>query len=462
MAQLPDVSRTRIQIAHRRRPRAGRAVSRKKPSHHVEPGEAVTVEIPAPPPAGRGAGSDSARYFYEDEDIAVINKPAGMIVHPGAGADTGTMVAALLHRFRREHGLSTVGGPLRPGIVHRLDKDTSGAMVIARNRRRSRKLVEDFRDAQVEKTYVALLARKMQRRNGHDRPARRARSAPPLAHDGAPPRRPRSPHGLARAPAARRVHAVEADLHTGRTHQIRVHFSALGAPSWATRSTARRGRSASGASFLPPLGRNFLHAARVAFDHPRTEKRIEVRAPLPPELVAYLRALGRVGEIADPAVIDAALKELPIITRVKAPHPIAVPSVSFLAVLSAELSLFLRARNRLRRATPPPPPATSGDAPAQNPEQTPAKPATPQATTAADHRHHGPGASGRHRDGPSPRISSPISTKTISKCSKTARRRTFASLAARPTCLCASACCSTLRTAFARAWNSKRKPPSTF
>ena len=155
-AQFPDVSRTHVQtLIDEGRVRVSGVT--KKPSHHLESGETITVEIPAPPLPGVEAENIPLDILYEDEDIAIVNKPAGMIVHPGAGADTGTLVAALLHRFGVEKGLSSVGGPLRPGIVHRLDKGTSGAIVIARNDAAHLKLVEDFRDRRVQKTYLTLL-----------------------------------------------------------------------------------------------------------------------------------------------------------------------------------------------------------------------------------------------------------------------------------------------------------------
>ncbi|HXJ16069.1 MAG TPA: RluA family pseudouridine synthase, partial [Candidatus Polarisedimenticolia bacterium] len=155
-SQLADLSRSRIQsLMQEGRVWVDGVV--RKASHRVETGEAVTVEIPPAPPAGVEAESIPLEVLYEDEDVAVVNKPAGMIVHPGAGVGTGTMVAALLDRYGGMEGLSTVGGPLRPGIVHRLDKGTSGAIVVARNDAAHRKLVEDFRERRVEKTYVALL-----------------------------------------------------------------------------------------------------------------------------------------------------------------------------------------------------------------------------------------------------------------------------------------------------------------
>jgi 23S rRNA pseudouridine1911/1915/1917 synthase len=280
----------------------------RKASHRVEPGERITVEIPPAPPAGVEAEPIPIEILYEDADLAVINKPAGMIVHPGAGADAGTLVAALLHRFGGIGGLSTVGGPLRPGIVHRLDKGTSGAVVIARTDEAHRRLVEDFRDRLVQKTYVALLhgrikgdagaiefpiARDLHRRS---RMTARRREGRPARTDWR---------------ARLRIDGftfVEAGLHTGRTHQIRVHFSALGCPVVGDTLYGAPRQERVGSELLPTLERNFLHAARVAFEHPRTGERIDVRAPLPAELRDYLLALGRAAK-ADPSSIDALLRE---------------------------------------------------------------------------------------------------------------------------------------------------------
>jgi 23S rRNA pseudouridine1911/1915/1917 synthase len=279
-----------------------------KPSYRVESGDSITVEIPAAPPAGVEAEPISLDVLYEDADIAVINKPAGMIIHPGAGADTGTMVAALLHRFGGMPGLSSVGGPLRPGIVHRLDKGTSGAVVIARTDAAHKTLVEEFRDRMVRKTYVALLHGKIQGEKGT--------IDLPVARDL---------HRRSRMTARRRegreartdwrvrlnlpgFTLVEADLHTGRTHQIRVHFSALGCPVVGDTLYGAPRQERIGSELLPELGRNFLHAARLVFLHPKTNKEIEVRAPLPPELVAYVQAVARAAS-GNASTLDASLRD---------------------------------------------------------------------------------------------------------------------------------------------------------
>lgn len=303
---LPDLSRSRVQslIEEARVTVDG---SPRKASHHVAAGESITVEIPPPPPSRVEPEAIPLEILYKDEDVAVVNKPAGMIVHPGAGAHSGTMVAALLSRFGGSAGLSSVGGPLRPGIVHRLDKDTSGALVVALNDAAHQRLAEEFSERQVEKTYLALLhgnikgnagvidmpiARDLRRRSRMTARRREGRAARTdwrvlLRVDG--------------------FTLVEAGLHTGRTHQIRVHFSTLGCPVVGDTLYGAPRRERVGPALLPELGRNFLHAARVAFAQPRTGKCIEVRAPLPPELREYLVALAAALQF-NYGSIDAALR----------------------------------------------------------------------------------------------------------------------------------------------------------
>lgn len=311
-AQLRDVSRSRVQLLiDEGRVRVDGAAM--KPSYRLEPGDTVAVEMPAPPAAGVEPEEISLQILYEDEDIAVVNKPAGMIVHPGAADESGTLVAALLSRFGAP-GLSTVGGPKRLGIVHRLDKGTSGAVVIARTDIAHLRLIEEFRDRRVQKTYVALL-------HGKPKPEAGAGSESgsiqlPVARDLRRRSRmtARRREGREARTDWRALHRIdgftliEAHLHTGRTHQIRVHFSALGSPVVGDTlyGAPRQERVAS--RLLPPLGRNFLHAARIAFTHPRTGTPVDVRAPLPDELAGYLRQLGEAaGE--SPASIDAVLRE---------------------------------------------------------------------------------------------------------------------------------------------------------
>ena len=303
--ELPELSRSRIQsFIDEGRVRVNGAAP--KASQRVQAGETIAIEIPPAAPAGVEPEPIALDVIYEDDDIAVINKPANMIVHPGAGKDAGTLVAALLHHFGGADALSNVGGPLRPGIVHRLDKGTSGAMVIARNDAAHKKLVEEFRDRQVQKTYVALLHGRAKGESGRidmpiARDLRRRTRMTTRRREGRP----------ARTDWRVRLRLdgftlVEADLHTGRTHQIRAHFSALGTPVVGdTVYGAPLQERVSGKS-LAPLGRNFLHAARIAFEHPRTGELVEFRAPLPHELRSYFRALAAaVGISVDDSSLNA-------------------------------------------------------------------------------------------------------------------------------------------------------------
>ncbi len=303
-AQFPELSRTRLQeLVDEGHVRVEGRTSKR--SHRVEAGETVEIEIPPPPSPEVRPEAVPLEVLYAAEEVAVVNKPAGMIVHPGAAASAGTLVSALLHRFGK---LSAVGGPLRPGIVHRLDKGTSGALLVARSDAAHRSLVEQFRERRIKKTYLALLHGKIKGQSG--------RIELPVARDL---------HRRSRMTARRRegrpartdwrvrmrldsFTLVEADLHTGRTHQLRVHFSALGHPVVGDTLYGAPRVARVGPVTLPPLGRNFLHAARIRFVHPRSGKPVEVRAPLPPELRGYLRQLQQALGVGS-ASIDAALRE---------------------------------------------------------------------------------------------------------------------------------------------------------
>jgi len=305
--QLPEMSRTHIQTLME----VGRVLvdgAAMKPSHKVEEGSIVVIDVPPASVPGVQAENIPLDVLYEDADIAVINKPAGMIVHPGAGEDTGTLVAALLHHFGGADGLSTIGGVLRPGIVHRLDKETSGVIVIARNDAAHEKLVEEFQARTVDKTYIALLHGKMKGESGSiDLPV--ARDLNRRARMTSRRREGRE----ARTDWKTRLHLdgftlIEAGLHTGRTHQIRVHFSTFGCPVVGDTLYGAPKQERVAGALLPPLERNFLHSARIAFTHPRTGERMRFRAPIAPELVDYLHLLGKATK-ASPASIDLALKE---------------------------------------------------------------------------------------------------------------------------------------------------------
>jgi 23S rRNA pseudouridine1911/1915/1917 synthase len=238
-----------------------------------------------------------------DDDFVIVNKPAGMVVHAGAGHARGTLVNALLHRLGK---LSEAGGALRPGIVHRLDRETSGAMVVARNDRAHEHLSDQFRTRNVRKIYLALVHGKMPRDSGS--------ITLPISRD--PHRRTRMTARATKGRHARtdwrviarldRSTLVEVTLHTGRTHQIRAHFTAIGHPVVGDLLYGAPRTLQVGKRNLPPLERNFLHAARIGFSHPSTGAWVEVRAPLPEDLRVYFREAAASSGCRD-SEIEAAL-----------------------------------------------------------------------------------------------------------------------------------------------------------
>ena len=302
-SRLPDLSRTRIQeLIAEGRVRVGERLARR--AQRMMAGDIVDIEILPRPPLRAAPEEIPLDVLYEDEDVIVVNKPAGMVVHAGAGAARGTLVNALLHHFG---ALSTVGGKLRPGIVHRLDRGTSGAMVVARNDVAHRVLAEQFRSRAVRKTYIALLQGRMPRDSGT--------IERPISRD--PQRRTRMTARLGQGRAAQtdwRVllrlgnsTLVEAAPRTGRTHQIRAHFAFVGHPLVGDTLYGALRQVRAGGAFLKPLGRVFLHAARLSFAHPRTGVTIEVRAPLDPRLREYLHELAQAADI-EIRRVDAALR----------------------------------------------------------------------------------------------------------------------------------------------------------
>ena len=219
--------------------------------------------------------------LYEDDAVLAINKPAGMVVHAGAGNLDGTLVNRLVHRF--EQDLSQVGGDLRPGIVHRLDKDTSGVILVARTDAAHRSLAAQFSGRTVQKTYLALVRGKVRDETG--------RITKPIARD--PVRRTRMTAGLGTGREAlteyrvlqrfERFTYLEVTIGTGRTHQIRVHLLSLG------HSVA--GDLVYGPAKQPDTPRMFLHAWRIEFESPATGERVQVEAPLPSDLSEWLAGL---------------------------------------------------------------------------------------------------------------------------------------------------------------------------
>jgi 23S rRNA pseudouridine1911/1915/1917 synthase len=282
--RMPDFSRARVQEWIKvGRVRVNGAAARA--SRGVREGDRVEVEPAAPPPLRALPEEIPLAVLYEDEDIAAIDKPAGMVVHAGAGVHSGTVVNALLHHFGT---LSTVGGEVRPGIVHRLDRFTSGVLLVAKNDAAHRNLARQFAGREVEKIYLALVHGAVRQERG--------RIEKPIARD--PARRVRM---TARLPGGRAAWSeykvlrrlagftlLEVRIGTGRTHQIRVHLASIGHPVAGDRLYGAPAAVAG----QPAPGRFFLHAHRVCFRQPRSGEPITVVSPLAGDLEGWLEALG--------------------------------------------------------------------------------------------------------------------------------------------------------------------------
>lgn len=254
----------------------------------VREGDAITVTLPDPVAATPIAEEIPLDILFQDADIIVINKPAGMVVHPGAGHEAGTMVNALLHHVT---DLSGIGGELRPGIVHRLDKGTSGVLVVAKNDVAHRELARQFHDREVEKEYVALVWGLVQQRKRIDIPIGRD----PVHREKISTRARRARSAVTRVTWARHVPGLSLlriAIQTGRTHQIRVHLNAIGHPivGDALYGGIHR-RVPHDLRAVQRLTRPFLHAERLAFTHPRTGEYLEFTAPLPADLRSALDAV---------------------------------------------------------------------------------------------------------------------------------------------------------------------------
>lgn len=308
-SQLADVSRSRIQLLLENGDVLvdGKAA---KPSLRLRGGETIAVlAVPHPEPLRAVAEDIPLDIVYEDDDLAVINKPAGMMVHAGSGAtedarNKGTLVNALLHHFQ---SLSTTGGELRPGIVHRLDKETSGLIVIAKTDPAHQKLATMFSQREMRKTYIALVHGEIERDSGTINA--------PIARDlirrtrMTTRRQEGTRTAISHYRVARRYQTkfgkftlLSVKIETGRTHQIRVHMASIGHPIVGDtlygaaaiitpQSSGNRRREAVGDKDILRLDRNFLHAAQLEFYHPTTGNPLLLTASLPAELEAFEKLL---------------------------------------------------------------------------------------------------------------------------------------------------------------------------
>jgi 23S rRNA pseudouridine1911/1915/1917 synthase len=260
-----------------------------KPTHSPKAGEVVKVTWPEAKPAEALPEDMPLDVLYEDEALLVVNKSPDLVVHPANGNQEHTLVNALLHHCAGQ--LSGIGGVARPGIVHRLDKDTSGCLVVAKNDETHMALSAQFADRKVEKFYHAIVCGEVQREKGDIRaaiarhPNHRKRMA---VDDGMG----RPAHTSYRV--LERLHEstlVEATLHTGRTHQIRVHFKFLGYPLVGDDTYGNRQNQRLGELTRYHAPRQMLHAFHLSFTHPSTGKRVTFEAPRPADFEDALQAL---------------------------------------------------------------------------------------------------------------------------------------------------------------------------
>jgi 23S rRNA pseudouridine1911/1915/1917 synthase len=301
--ELASISRSRVQLLLEQ----GDVLlngARPKASLKLRGGEQIVVTgDPHPAPLKAVAEEIPLDVVYEDADLAVVNKPAGMMVHAGAGGtddarSRGTLVNALLHRFR---ALSSTGGDLRPGIVHRLDKETSGLIIVAKNDVAHVALARLFSGQQIRKTYIALVHGAVERSKGTINapvgrdPVRRTRMTTRATESA---RSAVSHYEVVRQIDTRfgRFTLVRVRIETGRTHQIRVHMASIGHPVVGDTLYGAAGQLAEQTTGRTQgeklrLGRNFLHAAQLEFQHPTTGKAVQLEAALPGELENFLAQL---------------------------------------------------------------------------------------------------------------------------------------------------------------------------
>ena len=254
-------------------------------STEVREGDRFLVDFPELRPAVPRAEALPLRIVYEDPDVVVLDKPAGMVVHPGAGHEGGTIVNALLHHVK---DLSGIGGEARPGIVHRLDRGTSGLMVVAKHDRAHQELARQFHDREVEKEYMALVWGVVQAGRRIDEPIGRD----PSNRQKMSTRARRARSAVTRVTFARHFKGatfIRVAIATGRTHQIRVHLAAIGHPIVGDQTYGGvHRRVGDNLRAVMRLERPFLHACRLCVTHPSDGRRVDFDSPLPPDLETVL------------------------------------------------------------------------------------------------------------------------------------------------------------------------------
>ena len=264
-----------------------------KASYRLRQSDEIEIDIPEPAPVALLAEPIPLNIVYEDVDLVVVDKPAGIVVHPGAGIESGTLANALVYHFNE---LSGVAGRIRPGIVHRIDRETSGLLVVAKNDQAHEKLSDQFRDRRIFKMYVALVYGQISRERGEVE-ANIGRSS-----------NNRTRMAVLKGGAGRPAHTIfqvdrrfqeltllSVEIKSGRTHQIRVHLSHIGHPVVGDTAYGQ-GRENTVQDVMTrqrikSLGRHFLHSARLAFEHPTSHARMEFSSSLPSELESLLKVV---------------------------------------------------------------------------------------------------------------------------------------------------------------------------
>ena len=280
-AALAGVTRSRAGALMKEGRVTADGIPQTKAGFKLKPGMAVTVEVPDPTPTAAQAEDIDIDIVYQDDDLAVVYKPSGMVVHPAAGNETGTLVNALLGKL---DGLSGIGGELRPGIVHRIDKDTSGLLLVAKNDLAHLSLSEQIRAHAVHRVYRAIVIGGFKQDAGAvegpigRHPVDRKKMA--LVPDG----RPAKTYWRVLEPLRGATH-IECRLTTGRTHQIRVHMASIGHPVLGDPVYGPK------KSPYPVTGGQLLHACRIGFTHPRTGEEMRFEAPPEPRFTQWLEKL---------------------------------------------------------------------------------------------------------------------------------------------------------------------------
>lgn len=289
LARVTGLSRSRVQALIRDgRVQTEALPSALAPKTTVSAGHVFVVTLPPPAPAEPQPQAMDLDVVYEDTDLIVLNKPAGLVVHPAAGHADGTLVNALLHHCT---DLAGIGGTLRPGIVHRLDKDTSGLLVVAKCESALQHLAAQFQSRSVQKTYLAITAGvplpghgKIETQIGRSRHDRKKMSTNPAAV---------GKHAISRYHVLQQTDSfawVKIRIETGRTHQIRLHLAHIGCPV-AGDSVYGASRKSSWSNVAPGL-RQMLHAAELVLTHPSTGTSLTFQAPVPNDMLGFARAVG--------------------------------------------------------------------------------------------------------------------------------------------------------------------------